>query len=215
MAVRLGVPPIAFERAGDGSRVRLADGGVVDADTIVVGIGIVPNVELAEEAGLACANGIVVDAQLRTSDPRIFAAGDVAVFPSALSGRTLRLESWHNAEDQARVAAVNMAGGQTSVGATPWFWSDQYDHQLQIAGDPSLGTVVATRDLDSGAQIHFHLGAAGRIVGVAGFGPTQALAKEFKLARMLFEHGVHSDAATLADPATKLKALLAAARAAA
>jgi 3-phenylpropionate/trans-cinnamate dioxygenase ferredoxin reductase component len=215
--VRLGAAPLAFEPAGSGLRVRLADGSALEADTIVVGIGIVPNVELAESAGLVIGNGngngIVVDATLRTADPSIFAAGDVALFPSPLSGRTLRLESWHNAEDQARVAAVNMAGGSATVGATPWFWSDQYDHQLQIAGDPSLGERLATRELGAGAQVQFHFDAGGRIVGVAGFGPTAALAKEFKLARMLFERGVRADAATLADPATPLKPLLAAARA--
>ena len=175
--VRIGVPPVAFEARDGALHVRLADGSVLLADTIVVGIGIVPNIELAEQCGLACANGIVVDGHLRTSDPLICAAGDVASFPSALSGRALRLESWHNAEDQARVAAANMAGGEAIVGAVPWFWSDQYDHQLQIAGDPSLGTQRATRALDAQAHIDFHLDAAGRIVGVAGYGPVGALAQ--------------------------------------
>lgn len=208
VTLHVGVPPTAFERAGDALRIRLADGRGIDADTIVVGIGIVPGVELAERAGLACANGIVVDAQLRTSDPQIFAAGDVAAFPSPLSGRTARLESWHNAEDHARVAAANLAGGQASVGATPWFWSDQFDHQLQIAGDPSLGAAVATRPLADAATIDFHLDAEGRIVGLAGFGPMTALAKEFKLARVLFERGARPAGAALADPAVKLKSLL-------
>jgi 3-phenylpropionate/trans-cinnamate dioxygenase ferredoxin reductase component len=206
--VRLGIPPIAFERCGKTLRVRLADGTAFDADTIVVGIGIAPNSGLAERASLRCANGIVVDAQLRSADPRIFAAGDVAAFPSPLSLSTHRLESWHNAEDHARVAAANLAGGSASVSAAPWFWSDQFDHQLQIAGDPSLGRSAATRTLAGGAAIDFHLDAEGRIVGIAGFGPTSALAKEFKLARMLFERGVHVDAQRLSDPAVKLKSLL-------
>ncbi len=215
VTVRLGVAPVGFERVGAALQVRLADGGSIEADTVVVGIGIVPNCELAERAGLACGDGsgIVVDAHLRTTDPRIFAAGDVARFTSLASGRPMRLESWHNAEDHARVAAVNMAGGSAMVGTTPWFWSDQYDHQLQIAGDPSLATQLATRTLADAAQLHFHLDADGGIAGVSGFGPTSALAKEFKLARTLFEHGVRADAATLADPAIKLKALLAASRA--
>lgn len=208
VVMKIGVAPTRFEREAGSLRIHLADGSVAEADTLVVGIGIVPATELAERAGLPCANGIVVDAGLRTADPAIFAAGDVAAFPSPLSGRTLRLESWHNAEDQARVAAINLAGGHATVGAAPWFWSDQYEHQLQIAGDPALGVASATRALADGASIDFHLDAAGRLVGVAGFGPTSALAKEFKLARLLFERGVHADPAALADPAVKLKSLL-------
>jgi 3-phenylpropionate/trans-cinnamate dioxygenase ferredoxin reductase component len=206
--VRLGVSPLAFEREGEALRVRLADGSAIGADTVVIGIGIVPDTELAEAAGLPCSNGIVVDAALRTADPQILAAGDVALFPSPLSGRLQRLESWHNAEDHARVAAANMAGGAATVGATPWVWSDQYDHQLQIAGDPSLGAQLATRELGAGAQLRFDLDAAGRIVGVAGFGPTGALAKEFKLARVLFERGARPAPTALEDPAVKLKSLL-------
>jgi 3-phenylpropionate/trans-cinnamate dioxygenase ferredoxin reductase subunit len=206
--MHLGVAPVRFERHGPALRVVLADGAAIEADTIVVGIGILPATELAEQAGLPCANGIVVDAGLRTADPAIFAAGDVAAFPSALSGRTLRLESWHNAEDHARVAAVNLAGGEATVGMTPWFWSDQYDHQLQIAGDPSLGVTAVTRHLGDGAQIDFHIAADGRVLGVAGFGPTSALAKEFKLGRMLFERGARPAAASLADSTVKLKSLL-------
>ena len=208
IGVCTGIPPVGFERDGAALRVRLADGSTVAADTIVVGIGIAPNVELAESAGLACANGIVVDAGLRTDDPAIFAAGDVAAFPSALSGRRVRLESWHNAEDHARVAAANLAGGNESVGATPWFWSDQFDHQLQIAGDPSIAASTVTRPLADGATIDFHLAADGRITGLAGFGPSSALAKEFKLARMLFERAARPAGAALADPGVKLKSLL-------
>ena len=206
--MHVGVAPERFERTDSGLSVHLADGTVVDVDTILVGIGIAPAVELAERAGLPCANGIVVDAGLRTADASIFAAGDVAAFPSALSGQTRRLESWHNAEDHARVAAVNLVGGSATVGAAPWFWSDQYDHQLQIAGDPSLGVTCITRPLADGAQIDFHLGDEGRIVGVAGFGPTSALAKEFKLGRMLFERDRRPGVASLADAAVKLKSLL-------
>jgi 3-phenylpropionate/trans-cinnamate dioxygenase ferredoxin reductase component len=206
--MHVGVAPERFERSARGLCVRLADGSSVDADTIVIGIGIAPDTRLAEHSGLPCANGIVVDAGLRSADPAIYAAGDVAAFPSALSGRTLRLESWHNAEDHARVAAENLAGGSATVGATPWFWTDQYDHELQIAGDPSLGASSVTRALAEAAQIDFHLGADGRLVGVAGFGPTSALAKEFKLARMLFERAAHPAAAALADPAVRLKSLL-------
>lgn len=206
--LHVGIAPERIERNGGALQLRLADGRTIAADTLVVGIGIVPGTELAEQAGLPCANGIVVDAGLRTADPDIFAAGDVAAFPSALSGRTLRLESWHNAEDHARVAAVNLAGGNATVGATPWFWSDQYDHQLQIAGDPALGASQVTRPLTEVASIDFHLADDGRIVGLAGFGPTGALAKEFKLARLLFERGARPAAAALADPAVKLKSLL-------
>ena len=210
--LRLGVLPVGFERDDRGLRVRLGDGSVLEADRVVVGIGIVPNTELAERAGLTVDNGIVVDAGLRSSDPNIYAAGDVARFPSAASGAPVRLESWHNAEQQARCAARNMCGAAEVCSEPPWFWSDQYDHQLQVAGEPALGASCVTRALDGG-ELNFHLDAAGRLVGASGFGPTGAVAKDLKLARMLVERHALVAPALLADPAVKLKPLLAGERA--
>ncbi len=207
--VRVGIAPEAFEPQADGRLVvRLAGGEGLVADAVVVGIGIEPATELARAAGLVVERGVRVDAELATSAPGIFAAGDVAEFPSRVSGRPIRQETWHNAETQARIAARNMLGGHEAYRELPWFWSDQYDHQLQVAGEPALGASVATRQLGDGAEIHFHLDAAGVPVGASGFGPVSVVAKELKLARMLVDRGAAVPAAQLADAGVKLKALL-------
>jgi 3-phenylpropionate/trans-cinnamate dioxygenase ferredoxin reductase subunit len=104
------------------------------ADLVLVAVGAVPNMELAAAAGLKTDDGIVVDAQGRTSDPRVFAAGDCTRFPSALYGRTLRLESVQNAIDQAKVVGATLTGADVRYNPVPWFWSDQYDVKLQIVG---------------------------------------------------------------------------------
>ena len=104
------------------------------ADFAVVGIGIVPNVELAQAAGLECDDGILVDERCRTSDPAIYAAGDCTNHPNPLLGRRLRLESVPNAMEQARVAAANLCGKDREYASVPWFWSDQYELKLQMVG---------------------------------------------------------------------------------
>lgn len=125
------------EIAGDGGRVRavLVSGGhVFPADLVLVGIGVVPNVELAQGAGLRVGNGIVVDDCLRTNDSAIYAVGDCADHPNAFAGGRVRLESVQNACDQARCAAAAIAGRAAPYTALPWFWTDQYDIRLQMAG---------------------------------------------------------------------------------
>ncbi len=115
-------------------RVLTADGREFPADVAIIGAGIVPNVELAQAAGLACDNGIVVDEYGRTQDTDIFAAGDCANHPNRLLGRRLRLESVHNALEQGKSAAAAMCGKLVEYAQVPWFWSDQYDLKLQIVG---------------------------------------------------------------------------------
>jgi len=122
---------------GDGDKVTaaiLADGARIDADIVLVGIGILPNEELARDAGIACNDGILVDRDARTSDPRVFAAGDCASRPLVHYGRSGRLESVHNAIEQGKLAAAAILGKPRPVEDCPWFWSDQYDLKLQIAG---------------------------------------------------------------------------------
>ncbi|MFG1211486.1 FAD-dependent oxidoreductase [Xanthobacter flavus] len=114
--------------------VELADGRVLPADLVLSAVGAVPNGEIAADAGLAMENGIRVDEATRTSVPDIYAAGDVANFPSKLYGRRVRLESVQNAIDQAKAAAKAISGGAVAYDPVPWFWSDQYDVKLQIAG---------------------------------------------------------------------------------
>ncbi|WP_423228762.1 NAD(P)/FAD-dependent oxidoreductase [Pseudaquabacterium rugosum] len=217
----IGQAPSGIVRAADGTlQLRLGE-RLIAADSLVVGIGIAPDVALARSGGLAVRDeapgGVIVDAGLRASAGPVWALGDVALFPSPLNGWPQRQETWHNAETQAPVVAHNVlaalrgAAAQDWVGL-PWFWSDQYDHQLQVAGEPALGVREALRPLDaSGAAIRFHFGADGRLVGAAGYGPASLMGREMKLARMLVERRAAPEAAALADPAHKLKALLAAA----
>jgi 3-phenylpropionate/trans-cinnamate dioxygenase ferredoxin reductase subunit len=129
-----GAAVAALEGDGRVRRVVCADGRTFAADIAVIGIGAMPNIELAEGAGLAVDNGVVVDAFGRTSDPSIFAAGDVTNHPSALYDRRLRLESVHNAMEQAKAVARAIVGQPQPYADVPWFWSDQYDLKLQIAG---------------------------------------------------------------------------------
>ena len=114
--------------------VDLANGDQVAADLVVIGIGVVPNTELASEAGLDVDNGIVVDDHCQTSDADIFAVGDCTHHPNDILGIRVRLESVHNALEQAKTAASNICGDESCYAQVPWFWSDQYDLKLQIAG---------------------------------------------------------------------------------
>lgn len=210
--IQLGVLPTSIApRTPCGVRVQLDDGSHVDSDTVVVGIGMKPATELARAAGLAVAQGIVVDSCLRTSAPDVFAAGDVAEFPGPVSGQPMRQETWFNAETQARIAARNMLSDHTGVlervQESPWFWSDQYDHQLQVCGEPALGEQTVTRELGDHSYIRFHLDAHHHVVGMSAWGVASSCLKEFKLARLLVERRVQAPAQVLRDPAIKLKAL--------
>jgi 3-phenylpropionate/trans-cinnamate dioxygenase ferredoxin reductase subunit len=122
----------------DGKRrvksVTTTEGEEIPADLVIIGVGIQPNTELATGAGLDVDDGIVVDEHCRTSDPDIFAVGDCTAHPNAIYDRRLRLESVHNAVEQAKTAAANICGKDLTYEQVPWFWSDQYDLKLQIAG---------------------------------------------------------------------------------
>ncbi|RQS27490.1 pyridine nucleotide-disulfide oxidoreductase [Burkholderia sp. Bp8992] len=211
VTIRMNRKPVAIERTSGGAlAVVLDDGDTLIADAVVAGVGIEPADELARAAGLAVERGIIVNAQLETSAEGIYAAGDVAVFPSVLSGRPVRQETWHGAETQARVAARNMLGAGEPYRDTPWFWSDQYDAQLQVAGEPALGERSVARVLDDDAEIHFHFDAGARLVAASGFGRTSGFVKEMRVARMLVERGIDVTPAAVADVDVKLKSLVAA-----
>lgn len=163
--------------AGTGSvdSVTLSSGEVLAVDIVVVGIGVVPNTELACDAGLEIDNGVVVDRFLRTSDPRIFAAGDVAALRRD-DGSIIRLESWANAQDQGAVAAQNMLGGQVPYVVNTWFWSDQYDVNIQMVGDlQSADSAVYFRRGDNGAFTRFTV-TDGVVVGAVSFGMPREMA---------------------------------------
>lgn len=124
----------AFTGNGNVREVVLADGALLPADVVIVGIGVVPNTELASAAGLSVDNGIAIDDQARTSDPDIVAAGDCTSHVMARYGSRIRLESVPSAGEQAKIAAATICGKRSAIAALPWFWSDQYDLKLQIAG---------------------------------------------------------------------------------
>lgn len=139
-----------FEHGPDGIVANAADGGRYPADVVVVGIGMVPNDDIGAQAGLEVSNGIVVDGQCRTSDPDIFAIGDVANMPHPLIGERRRVEHWQNAQHQAKVAAKNMCGGHEEFREVPWVWSDQYDVTIQITGVPEpLDKVYLRGDVEA------------------------------------------------------------------
>jgi 3-phenylpropionate/trans-cinnamate dioxygenase ferredoxin reductase subunit len=202
---------IGVERIEPGGAVVLADGSRIAADTVIAGIGAVPETALTEAAGLAVDNGIAVDATLATSDPDIFAAGDCAACAHPLyPGRRIRLEAWRNALDQGVLAARNMLGRAEPIAAVPWFWSDQHELTLQIAGLADAGQATVGRDLGDGARLLFHLAADGRLVAAGGLGPLGRIAREVRLAEMLIARRAAPDAGSLASPEVKLKSLLAA-----
>jgi 3-phenylpropionate/trans-cinnamate dioxygenase ferredoxin reductase subunit len=193
----------------DTDGVSMADGTRVPADIVVAGIGAAPETGLAQQAGLAIDNGIHCDETLKTSDPDIYAAGDCCSFPHGLfGGKRIRLEAWRNATDQANVATQNMLGGAKPYLAVPWFWSDQYELSLQIAGLPSEGHSTVRRQISDTAFVIFHLDGAGRLVGASGIGVGNAIARDVKLAEMLIARQRTPSPAQLADPGIALKALL-------
>lgn len=132
--IRTGARLQGFVGAGHVTGVTVEGGEVIPADLVLVGVGVLPNMELAADAGLVCGNGIVVDEQMRTSDPNVYAIGDVAWRPLVHYGREGRLESVHNAIEGGKIVAASILGAPMPNLEVPWFWSDQYDLKLQTAG---------------------------------------------------------------------------------
>ncbi len=184
--------------------VATADGEQIPCDLAIVGIGIEPVVELASSAGLTCENGIRVDEYARTDDEPIVAAGDCTNHPSRLYGRRIRLESVQNAIDQAKVAAVSLLGGDQPYDTVPWFWSDQYNLKLQIAGlSQHHDQVVLRGDPDANGFAAFYLGDGNLLAVDAVNSP-----KEFMLGKRLIMQRAAPAPERLADPQTDLMALL-------
>ncbi len=198
-----GVERLEGEGEGEGrvSRVVCAGGKTVDADVVIVGIGIIANVELATEAGIATDNGITVDEYGETSAPGIYAAGDVANHPNPILGHRVRLESWQNAQNQAIATARNMCGEHTPFAEVPWFWTDQYDVNLQVAGAPLAWDRIVTRgDPASGKFMVFYM-AADRVVAANAFN----LGRDMRFAKKLIETGRAVSDAELMNEDMKLK----------
>jgi 3-phenylpropionate/trans-cinnamate dioxygenase ferredoxin reductase subunit len=206
-----GTGTVTFTDIGNNVAVSLSNGNVILADLAIIGIGATPVTALAESAGLETGNGIIVNDRLQTSDPRIYAAGDCCIFPLALyGGRRVRLEAWRNAQEQGSLAARNMLGARESYQSVPWFWSDQYELGLQVAGLPDEGKQTIRRDLGNAAFILFHLAGDGRLVAASGLGPGNSIGKDIRLAEMLIARGARPDPGQLAAMNVKLRLLLAA-----
>jgi 3-phenylpropionate/trans-cinnamate dioxygenase ferredoxin reductase subunit len=188
---------------GDGrvTGVRLADGTELPADFVIAGVGILPGTALAEAAGLAIENGIKTDEFGRTSDPHIWSAGDCASFP--WQGGRLRLESVGNAIDQAEAVAENILGAGRPYQAKPWFWSDQYDCKLQIAGLNTGYDSVVTRGPE-GDAVSFWYFKGDALLAVDAMNDPRA----YMVGKRLIENGKSPSKAALADPATVMKDLL-------
>jgi 3-phenylpropionate/trans-cinnamate dioxygenase ferredoxin reductase subunit len=153
-------------RGGKVSEVVLSDGSAYPADLVLIGIGVVPNTELATEAGLAVSNGIVVDEQLRTEDENIYAIGDCADHPNPYAGGRVRIESVQNAVDQAKCIAAAMVGRPQNYQAVPWFWTDQFDINLQMIGLSGGYDSIVTRGEPESRKFSVFYFKQGRLVAI-------------------------------------------------
>ncbi|NBP72812.1 MAG: TonB family protein, partial [Alphaproteobacteria bacterium] len=202
--IRCGVSFDHFEGDGGLRRAIMADGSVIDCNIAVVGIGLTPNVELAAAAGLDVDNGIVVDERGQTSHPDIYAAGDNANHPNSLLGRRIRLESWENAQNQAICAAKAMLGGEDTYAEIPWFWSDQFDANIQMMGLPEdWNETVVRGDRNAGEFVEFYL-KDGKLEGAAAINNP----RDLRFTRRMMMSDKTFNASDLADPDVKLQKLL-------
>jgi 3-phenylpropionate/trans-cinnamate dioxygenase ferredoxin reductase subunit len=203
VVVRLNTTVAKFEGAGKVERAVLASGETLPATMVVIGIGVVPNSELAQAAGLAVDNGIVTDACGRTDDPLIFAAGDVTNHANEFLRRRVRLESWANAQNQAIAAAKAMLGKKEPYVEIPWFWSDQYNLNLQLLGIPHKSDASVVRgDRAKDQFLEFFL-ADGKIEAVAAVNSP----RDLRFAKRLMQIDQPIDPARLADTAVTLQDL--------
>jgi len=184
------------------SGARLSDGSEIDVDFVIVGVGIAPETALAEAAGLDIDNGIAANALGQTSDPDIWTAGDCASFP--YRGGRLRLESVPNAIDMAECVAENLMGAEKTYVPKPWFWSDQYDVKLQIAGLNTGYDRIVTRPGDEGNSASFWYYRGDTLLAVDAMNEPRA----YMVGKRLIDAGKSPDPAAVVDPATDLKTLL-------
>ena len=203
VAFRLGVGVTAIEDLADAMVVTLTDGTSIRGDAAVAGIGIMPNVAVAQASGLQVDNGIIVNEQTQTSDPCVFAAGDVANMPLGCLGARVRLESWANAQNQSIVAAKAALGKEARYDEVPWFWSDQYNLNLQMLGVPARWSEPVVRGaLGSESFSLFYLEGENISGVVAANAP-----RELRAAKRLMQQRKPVRAEELANPATNLAKL--------
>jgi len=202
--IKLGVQIAALVGNGAVSGVRLVDGSTINADAVIVGIGLIPNCELATAAGLAIDNGIVVDEYGQTSDPDIWSAGDCANRPSAMLGGRVRLESVPNAMEQARHAARAIMGQPKAYDELPWFWSDQYDLKLQMCGLSSGYDQLVVRGSTANRSFSAFYLKQGKVIAADAVSQL----RDFGLMKKLVAARVALAPARLADEAVPMKDLV-------
>jgi 3-phenylpropionate/trans-cinnamate dioxygenase ferredoxin reductase subunit len=196
-----------FHGADRVESVQLASGERLPCDVLLVGIGMQPNLQLAQQAGLAIGGGIKVDNFLQTSAPDIYAAGDVCEFQRD-DGQFHRQETWRNAEAQGRLAALNMLGQRQAFSTVPGFWSDHYEFGLQTVGTLAPNAQVIERELADAGFLLLYLDAQARLQGASGWGIGNSLAKDIKLCERLIESRLVLPLEQLPDTSVSLKALL-------
>jgi 3-phenylpropionate/trans-cinnamate dioxygenase ferredoxin reductase subunit len=198
--VHIGAGVARFEGDRRVRRVVTTDGRTIDADLVVVGVGAEPATELADSAGIATCNGILVDERCRTSQQGVYAAGDVANHPNPILGHRIRVEHWQNAQNQGIAAARSMLGSESSYVDVPWFWSHQYDVNLQVAGHPGDEDQILWRgSLESLDFTAFFL-REGVLVGAAGANRP----REVRAATRLIARRGRPDPEWLTDPSVDL-----------
>lgn len=199
-----GVKVTAIEETGSEVRIVVDGTPAVSADYAAVGIGAEPNTDLAHDAGIETRDGILVDQFGRSSDPAIFAAGDATRHFNPLLARHIRLEAWQNAQNQGIAVAKVVAGGEQPFSEVPWFWTDQYEMNLQTAGAPDKWDRVVFRGLPSDPGFTLFQLDGGKVVAAV----TVNNAREMRFGRMLIQSGKIVDPELLGDKATKLQDLV-------
>ena len=193
-----------FEGKSGVEKVICTNNKTVEADGVVVGVGILPNQEIAESAGLKCNNGILVDEYGRTEDPSIFACGDCTNHPNFYMKKNIRLESVHNALEQAKTVALSLMGKPEKYDQVPWFWSDQYDDKLQIVGLSGDHDEIVTRgSVEAGTFLLFYL-KKGELIAVDSVNNP----KDFLISKKLVANKLKISSDVLCDQSVDLKGLL-------
>ena len=193
-----------FEGRKEVEKVICSNGKILEADGVVVGVGIIPNQEIAKSAGLNCNNGIVVDKFGRTEDPFIFACGDCTNHPNPSLNKNLRLESVHNALEQAKTVAFSLIGKPEKYDQVPWFWSDQYEEKLQIVGLSGDHDKIVTRGSIAEGNFMLFFLKKGELIAINSVNNP----KEFLISKKLVENKLKISSDVLCDQSTDLKSLL-------
>ena len=193
-----------FEGRKEVEKVICSNGKILEADGVVVGVGIIPNQEIAKSAGLKCNNGIVVDKFGRTEDPFIFACGDCTNHPNPSLNKNLRLESVHNALEQAKTVAFSLIGKPEKYDQIPWFWSDQYEEKLQIVGLSGDHDEIVTRGSMAEGNFMLFFLKKGELIAINSVNNP----KEFLISKKLVANKLKISSDVLCNQSTDLKSLL-------